>query len=201
MIGTVVVSYKRPELLRQTLTSYLETVTGSYKLVVVDNGGSDEALDVALELEVPVIELKTNHYPGGATNRAWEILAELEPDYLHRSDNDVQFLPGWCDEITRRFEANPNLGQLGLRTLEEEGRHPNVGGNCVVPTRVFTEVRWREDAWAPGTATEDYFFSVDVATAGYEWARAERPCIIHHGTGSPQTDPYFVETWAARGHQ
>jgi hypothetical protein len=201
VIGTVVVSYKRPDLLRQTLTSYLETVTGRYRLLVVDNGGCDEALDVVSRLGVTVMALDSNYYPGDATNRGWDWLAELEPDYLHRSDNDVQFLPGWCDEINRRFEQNPNLGQLGLRTLEEEGAHPNVGGNCVVPLRVFREVRWREEGWAPGSPTEDYFFSADVLLAGYEWARVETPCIVHHGNGSPQTDPYYAETWAAKGYR
>jgi len=199
VIGTVVVSYKRPELLRQTLVSYLETVTYPYRLVVVDNGGCEEALEVADDLNVAVAAMDSNLYPGCATNVGWDALVAHAPVYLHRSDNDVEYLPGWCNEVCTRFEENPNLGQLGLRTLAEEGAHPNVGGNCVVRPPVFRKVRWREDSWAPGQATEDYYYTKDVVAAGYEWGRVKAPCIVHHGNGDPQTDSYYAETWTAKG--
>jgi hypothetical protein len=118
---------------------------------------------------------------------------------LHRSDNDVEYLPGWCDEVHRRFEANPRLGQLELRTLGEEGINPNVGGNCVVRSSVFGQVRWEEQAWQPGRATEDYYYTQAVQAAGYDWERVLKPCIVHHGIGTPQTDPYYAETWRAKG--
>ena len=131
MIATVVVSYKRPELLQRTLVSYLETVTLPFELLVVDNGGSEEALTVARDLGVTVLSFGANLFPGHSTNTGWDILIKGKRDdqiaYLHRSDNDVEYLPGWCDEVTRRFDENANLGQFGLRTLEEEGGHPNVG--------------------------------------------------------------------------
>ncbi len=55
LIATVIVSYKRPELLRRTVQSYLDTVTASYRLIVVDNGGSDENLTIAAEYGAEVI--------------------------------------------------------------------------------------------------------------------------------------------------
>jgi glycosyltransferase involved in cell wall biosynthesis len=202
VIGTAVISYKRPELLRLTLTSYLTTVTGPYQLVVIDNGDSEEALEVAADLDVEVLALLENRYPGYATNVGWSLLADADADYLHRSDNDVEFLAGWCDEVLRRFDANPSLGQLGLRTVEEEGRHPNVGGNCVVRWGVFQKIRWQEVGWQPGVKGEDYYFTTAVQAAGWNWTRVTKPCIVHRGKqwpDQPRDDPYYVETWGAKG--
>ena len=200
MISTVVISYKRPELLRVTLESYLATVSVPYALIVVDNGSCPEALEVARELGVEVIELGENHFPGYSTNVGWDHLSGS--DLLHRSDNDIEYLEGWCEEVIRSFEAGPNLGQLGLRTLEEEGRHPNVGGNCVVRADVFGVVRWREDHWQPGVKTEDYYFTTEVQANGFNWTRVSTPCIVHRGAQWPErpTDEYYKESWGARGH-
>ena len=200
MISTVVVSYKRPELLRETLQSYVDTVSVPYELLIVDNGSSPEAIEVAREFAVPVIELGENRYPGYSTNVGWD---NLGSDWLlHRSDNDIEYLEGWCEEVFRCFEADPRLGQLGLRTLGEEGNHPNVGGNCVVRPEVFKQVRWSEDPWRPGVKGEDYFYSTMVQQFGWNWARVEQPCIIHRGAQWPErpTDPYYAESWGARGH-
>lgn len=201
LIGTVVVSYKRPELLRQTLSSYLETVDVPFRLLAVDNGGSQEALDVLAEFEVETVEMGENRFPGYATNVGWDILAPSGCSYLHRSDNDVRYLPGWVEEVKARFGADPNLGQLGLRTLEEEGPQSNVGGNCVVRPDVFEKVRWQNEPWQRGGVdTEDYVFSRAVLAAGFQFGRALTPCIIHLGTGTPDDDPYYAESWHAKGY-
>ncbi len=199
MISTVVVSYKRPELLKLTLESYRATVTGNFEMVVVDNGSCEECLGIAHEFADEVIELSGNRFPGYSTNVGWDHLKGSH--LLHRSDNDVEYLPGWCDEVYRCFEADPNLGQLGLRTLEEEGQHPNVGGNCVVRADVFKVVRWVEDPWRPGVKGEDYFFTTAVQGMGWNWTRVERPCIVHRGAQWPDrpTDEYYKESWGARG--
>jgi len=203
MISTVVVSYKRPELLRATLESYLATVSVAYELAVVDNGSCPEALDVAREFPVEVIELSQNRFPGYSTNAGWEFLYKRYGSrFLHRSDNDIEYLEGWCEEVMRCFASDSNLGQLGLRTLAEEGNHPNVGGNCVVRAEVFEKVRWSEDPWEPGVKGEDYYFTTAVQESGWNWARVTQPCIVHRGAQWPErpTDPYYAESWGARGH-
>lgn len=200
MISTVVVSYKRPELLAVTLESYFDTVSVPHELIVVDNGGSPEAIDVAQGFGVEVMELDGNHFPGFSTNVGWDHIGRGW--LLHRSDNDIEYLEGWCEEVVRQFTSDSNLGQLGLRTLAEEGNHPNVGGNCVVRPEVFKQVRWVEDPWRPGVKGEDYYFTTAVQEAGWNWGRVAQPCIVHRGAQWPErpTDPYYAESWGARGH-
>ena len=72
---TVIVSYNRLPLLKETVFSYLATVTMPFSLVVVDNGSDDETRRWLKNSNLRVIYLGENHYPGYATNRGWEAIA------------------------------------------------------------------------------------------------------------------------------
>ena len=125
------------------------------------------------------------------------------PTHLHRADNDFIFFSGWCEEVERCFSENERLGQLGMRTGEEELWNPrNVGGNCVIRRQLWDEgLRWDERPWpkikTPGY-TEDSYFTPAVVRMGWEWGRVERPCIQPISVEDPE-DPYYRKTWADRG--
>jgi glycosyltransferase involved in cell wall biosynthesis len=201
LLVSVVVSFNRLELLQLTLTSYWATVTMPYRLIVVDNGSDRETTDWLASSTVydDLILLGENKYPGYAANFGWNrALTEYDPLYLHRSDNDVEYLPGWRDEMVRMFDTHPELGQVGLRTLEEEGPHAAVGGNCVLHRKAWDAgVRYREEPWG-AIVHEDGHMSNTVAAAGFAWARVETPCIVHRGIAD-MTDPYYQETMRIRG--
>lgn len=200
---TVVVSYNRPDLLKNTVGSYLDTVTLPHKLMIVDNGSDPETVDwlmsAAITLPLEVRYLGDNLFPGFATNFGWRVgLVDGNYGLLHRSDNDVEYLPGWCDEMERMFDTYPLVGQLGLRTLEEEGPHAAVGGNCVLRRQVYDAgVRYREEPWG-AIVHEDGYMSQTVVAAGWGWARVENPCIVHRGIAD-MGDPYYQETMRVRG--
>ena len=104
------------------------------------------------------------------------------------------------------FSANPNLGQLGLRTDEEELHNThNVGGNCVIRKELW-------DARAPLRRTA-------VAADREEGARLHRGLVpVTQGPedglgvgpgaaavhpvdldGGSEDDPYYQQTWRDRG--
>lgn len=196
---TALVSYNRPELLKQTVASYLETVTLPHHLVIVDNASDEETRDWLEGCGQDVRYLPENRYPGYAANFGWAAgLGIVDAQFLHRSDNDVRYEPGWCEEVLERFAAKPELGQLGLRTLEEEGPHGAVGGNCVIHRKVWEAgMRYGEDPW-PTVGFEDAHLSNAVARAGFTWERVLRPCIEHCGVAD-RADPYYEATFRARG--
>lgn len=206
-IHTALISFNRLELTQQAIGSYLDTVSVPHSLVVIDNASDDHVcewlLDDSYDHGYRVILLSENRFPGYATNRGWEEMP-TETTLLHRADNDFAFLPGWCDEVLERFH-DESLGQLGLRTDEEElGNGHNVGGNCVIRRRLFDEgLRYDERTWAqiskkvPGY-TEDSFMSPAVKKMGWQWGRVKRPCIISLSREDPD-DPYYQQTWALRG--
>jgi glycosyltransferase involved in cell wall biosynthesis len=206
-IHTVMITYNRLELTKQALESYFETRTGPGTLTVVDNNSTDgtqELLAERLPAGCTWIFLEENRYPGYACNRGWE-MAPQSTVLLHRADNDFVFLPGWETHVRLMFSVNEDLGQLGLRTDEEELHNGhNVGGNCVIRKQLFDDgLRYDERPWpkiakkVPGY-TEDSFLSPKVRKMGWEWGRVQQPCIRSISVERPE-DPYYRQTWADRG--
>jgi glycosyltransferase involved in cell wall biosynthesis len=207
-LHTVFITYNRLELTKRAIESYLETVTIPHYIVIFDNGSTDGTqkwLMKEWDYDASRLSISSeNKYPGFATNYGWAA-ADLRATHLHRADNDFIFLPGWCDEVERMFSEYPEIGQLGLRTDEEELHNAhNVGGNCVIRRELWDAgLRYDERPWpeiakkVPGY-TEDSFMSPAVRKMGWEWDRVERPCIQSISYEDPE-DPYYQRTWADRG--
>ena len=209
-LHTVFITYNRLELTKRAIASYLETVTVPYTLIVVDNASTDGTPEWFLwsqdfSSRTELLCSRENRYPGYATNHGWAEAAAGDATHLHRADNDFIFLPGWCEEVERIFESE-KVGQVGLRTSEEEGhaRH-NTGGNCVIRRELWDAgLRYDERPWPQlrdevgAGHTEDSLFSPAVTAMGYTWTRVKRPCIQSISFESPE-DGYYRDTWAARG--
>jgi glycosyltransferase involved in cell wall biosynthesis len=176
---TCVVTYNRLALSQRTIGSYLDTVGSDATLVIVDNGSTDGTREWIARFP-HVILPQSNLYPGAACNRGWDYGLEFaDADLLHRSDNDIEYLPGWRAEVERTLTDWPEVSLLGLLNLHEDrgvdGRDetgiepvPRVGGNVVMPARLYREgMRWREGPWQPGK-DEDGPMS---------WAAAERGTV------------------------
>lgn len=199
-LHSVIVSYQRVGLLQETIESYLATVTLPYELMIVDNGSDDDVRDYLWRTGLPVIFLRRNHFPGYAVNIGFGN-AHRSATHLHRSDSDMLYLPDWCAEVEARFAADPLLGQLGLRTDEEEEHTElNVGGTAILARAVWREgLRYDERPWNElGGTTEDYYISQEVNRRGYRWARVQRPCVVHLASGD-RKDPYYRQSYGIRG--
>ena len=203
---TALISYNRPELLKRTVASYLETVSMPFDLVIVDNGSDEETLDWLAASGLKTLLLGENRYPGYAANRAWTLHDESH-DFLHRSDNDLHYLPGWCEALVQRFQrgharGGPGLrvGQVGLMTDAQEGRKvPAVGGNMAIRREVYEEgVRYTDEPW-DSVPWEDGMMTGSVVAAGWGWARVSTQCLVHLGDPPDFDDPYYVKTYGVRG--
>ncbi len=203
-LHTVFVTHDRLELTKQAVQTYLETVTVPFTFVIVDNHSTD-----GTQLWMPEYAnhpnfvygmlLRENKYPGYAANRGWE-LAPADAALLQRADNDFSFLPGWCDEVQRCFQ-DPTLGQLGMRTVEQEGAvEQNVGGNNIIRRELWDAgLRYDERPWPeyPPAWTEDSYFSPAVAAMGWRWGRVEVQCIQDLANATT-ADPYYHRSFADR---
>jgi glycosyltransferase involved in cell wall biosynthesis len=203
-LHTVMITYNRLDLTKQAIESYYATRDGPGSLLVVDNASTDGTCAWLGANDIAAVCLDDNYYPGYATNRGWE-QAPKNTVLLHRADNDFVFLPGWELHVRLMFSIDEGLGQLGLRTDEEElhNRH-NVGGNCVIRKTLWDDgLRYDERPWpkiarkVPGY-TEDSFLSPQVKKMGWEWDRVTVPCIRPISAEDPD-DPYYVQTWKDRG--
>jgi len=219
-LHTVFITYNRLELTKQAIESYLETVSVPHALWVADNASTDGTQDWLRENLTKNWMGFTlhgeNRYPGRATNEAWDVAVGHDgalvamwdaagPTHFQRADNDFIFLPGWCEEVERMFSENERLGQLGLRTDEQELANPyNVGGNCIIRRELWDAgLRWEETPWPlmPQGWSEDSYMSPAVEKMGWQWDRVERPCIQYLETEEyirANEETYYVQTWKDR---
>ena len=206
-LHTVFITYNRLELTKRAIASYFETVSVPHTVSVVDNGSDDAAQILLIHGDFTTHLLGENRYPGYATNLGWSD-APADATHLHRADNDHIFLPGWCEEVERVFEAK-KVGQVGLRTAQEElHAKSNTGGNCVIRRELWDQgLRWDERTWpelrdqiAPGY-TEDSLMSPAVVKMGYTWTRVKQPCIQPISPETPDDPdwPYYRKAWDDRG--
>ena len=128
------------------IASYLETITVPYTYVVVDNGSTDGTQEW-LSRAGTTASCSPESLPRLRHNQGW-MFAPEDATHLQRADNDMAFLPGWCNEVQARFGCR--VGQVGLRTIAEEFRcYVNTGGNCIIRRELFFDhrLRWDERPW------------------------------------------------------
>ena len=198
-LHTCLVSYKRRPLTERTLESYLETVTVSHSLVIVDNGSPPDVTDWLRSLDVDVVLLPENRYPGYATNRGWDWVP-AETTLYQRLDNDARLLPGWCDGMLEAF-ADPQVGQYGLTAegCERWTSRPGwpVGGFSIIRSELYDAgLRYDERPWSPDWPGEDTPFTQEVLARGYRRVFSARPALEYLDDGD---FGYRTVTHVARG--
>ena len=224
-IATAIITFNRLDYTKRTVASYLKTCEPGNALVIVDNASTDgtrEWLEDGGAEDALVVFNRGNLFPGAATNIGWAHLLEqgYDAELLQRSDNDVEYLPGWQDEVERAFEAIPQLGQLGILNMHEdfpETGQPlrehtengvtvnrswrSIGGNCVIRRELWDAgVRWHPGAWNPGGFDEDKRMSIAVCDHGYWFGNVIATIAnnISHGRYS-DFPAYYDRTAELRG--
>lgn len=204
-LHTVFITYNRLELTKIAVESYLATVDVPYSYWIVDNGSSDGTDEWLIRERHPATLLGRNFYPGFACNRGWEWAPE-DATHLQRADNDMEFLPRWCQQVEIGFRGR-RVGQVGLRTQREENAcRTNTGGNCVILRELWDKgLRYDERPWQsfPAGCSEDTYFSPAVQAMGYKWKRVSRSCLRNHGPSDlrdPEAwaDPYYQRSFGDR---
>lgn len=200
ILFTVIVSYQRLWLLERTVDSYLDTVSVPHELLIVDNGSEPDVLDWIRRRKLPVVELGANRYPGYACNRGFECASDTA-NVLHRSDSDIEYLPGWCENAYAMLELDARTAIVGLRTDEEELHTKlNTGGTAVIARHAWDAgLRYVETPWVDDM-TEDWRLCQDALRMGFRWTRVDRPSVIHLGADDAKADdPYYQRSFGDRG--
>lgn len=114
-ISTVLLNWNRKNLLEKTISSYLETISVSFELIVVDNGSTDGSQNfiknVCKNKDNCSFILLPRNRGGEALNLGLE---KAKSKFLHVSENDLIYKPGWDKKTLKTFRKFPKLGQLSL---------------------------------------------------------------------------------------
>ncbi len=182
MILVCLITHDRQEYTERTLASLADHA----ETVLVDSASQDPAMNEwldELEREMLVIRLSRNVFPGAACNIGWHEGLKHWPkaNLLMRSDNDIEYLPGWEKHVEQAFTYE-RLGQLGILNRHEDydNQQPvkeehgvnthfgQVGGNCVIRRSLYDDyLRWTPGAWRPGGTDEDAIMSAKITQRGY----------------------------------
>jgi GT2 family glycosyltransferase len=135
LVSVVIVGYRRPELLKRTVTSFLATNTyANIEMILSDDGSPPEELRRMKELPFDrVVESRRNTGLGANTNRG---LGAARGEFVLQLQDDWECCgPGGFIESSIEVAREwPELGFLRLRTPQEEltysVRH-STGGRVV----------------------------------------------------------------------
>lgn len=226
-IGSVIVTHNRLEYTQRTILSYLVNTVVPYELVIVDNNSTDGTKECLKSMQQKswfryIIFNDENLYAATARNQGASFLMKhADFDYLHFSDNDIEYVFNWDKEILDILDVFPEVGQVstideisgtptqdrakwvkternGVECYFVEGQISCIGGNCVVRKEVFDKVKWNEKKhWE-----HDKEFHDTVALLGWKSAYPCKNACIHLSFGEfskLEYEEYYKKTFEERG--
>ena len=133
MIGVVIVSYRSDDLTVRFVREELVRITWPYKVVVVDNGASeDEAAALAARIPEAVVIPTENRGFAAGNNVGIRYLEEsVHPTHILLTNNDIVLYPGVVEQLVRSLEDHLEAGVAGPAVLgldgKRQGPYPYLG--------------------------------------------------------------------------
>ena len=116
-VSIVVLNFNRRHLLEKTLNSLTATAPRSMEIWVIDNASTDDSVrwlkDWAATRSFIRLQLNHNNQGGEAFNK---VLRKCSGNYVLISENDLEYMPGWFEKLSKPFEVFSNLGILSPLT-------------------------------------------------------------------------------------
>jgi len=112
----VILNWNGRKYLEQFLPSVLQTAYGNYRVIVADNGSTDDSLSY-LQASFPQVELLPlgrNHGFAEGYNLA---LHSVEADYFMLLNSDVEVTPGWLQPLVDWLTAHAHTAACQPRIL------------------------------------------------------------------------------------
>jgi GT2 family glycosyltransferase len=206
------VSYNRLELTKRFMANLRETTDVPYRLVIIDNGSTDDTRGWLAEqmtewMEYPHcigMDIQLNEKNLGIAtgrNQALRIADQYGDPYLSTLDNDVEMPMGWLSECIDFLKVNPNFAigvnmervAYPLRTFngktiqyKEKG---NLGTACtVMPKRLHDAIGFFTTEYAAyGEDDANFFFRARMAHFDLGYIQRDGN---HFGEGEYDTGEY-----------
>jgi len=120
-----VLSFRRPELLRQSIQSLKANTFYPHELIIHDDGSDDnwfflQNMMWAREVSSLLVNTGMNMGVGEALHRCWSC---AKGNYLVKLDADLTYTKGWLEEGVRLMENHKDVGALGFFAYTEP--HPD----------------------------------------------------------------------------
>lgn len=116
-IAVVILNWNGAEMMRRFLPSVVACSEGQGRVIVADNGSTDESLPM-LAAEFPSVEvlrLPENYGYAEGYNKA---LAQVEADYYLLLNSDVEATPGWLPPLRAYMDTHPEVAACQPKLLD-----------------------------------------------------------------------------------
>src|SRR5450759_405476 len=117
LVSVVVVNWNGAEHLSECLTSLdAQTLRAEMEVLVIDNGSTDESLEVLQEYRdfVRVIRNPVNIGFAAGCNQG---IRESKGGFIALLNNDTRVEPNWLEELVRTARQAPNVGGCTSKIL------------------------------------------------------------------------------------
>lgn len=126
MVGIVVVTYNRIELLKEVINALRQQTYQDFQIVVVNNGSTDETPSW-LKQQKDIITLTQENLGGaGGFHTGMKYVAEHGYEYCWIMDDDVICRPDALEELYKAYHTEPNIGFVCSLVVGLDGQPMNV---------------------------------------------------------------------------
>lgn len=210
--SVMVCTFNRLDLTKKMLDSLFKETNFPFRLIIVDNGSSDETIPYLKNYDwVGVVnkfflgvDIQYNDKNMGIAigrNQGLKIANKYNDPYLCCIDNDVEFVPNWLSDCVEFLEANPrfcigiNFEQNEFPLMNKNGKMckykkiGNLGTACMVfPRGLHDEIGYFTTEWGLYSC-EDSNFGWRSRIVKYEMAYLPTNGI-HLGEGENDQGEY-----------
>lgn len=145
-----------------------------YNMVVVNDGSSDNTLDVILESKrkypdkIHVYSLIINRGVGVATQTGFDAVLKYDPKYVVSMDSDGQHSSDDLDNVVRPLVTGEAQAVIGVRPLKDMPFSRNFA-NAVMNllTRIFYKVNVSDSQTGFRAITKDALKKININARGY----------------------------------
>ena len=143
MVGIVVVTYNRLELLKEVVESLRNQTYRDFKIIVVNNDSPDGTKDW-LEHQSDIFTINQGNVGGaGGFYTGMKYVAENGFDYCWIMDDDVICQPDALEELMKGIQIKPDIGFVCSKVIGTDGRPMNVP-DLDLSTNKTGEYKWPE---------------------------------------------------------
>lgn len=120
-IAVVILNWNGTKHLRRFLPSVVENTPATVRIIVADNGSSDDSVEV-LEREFPSVEIIRLDRNYGFAEGYNQALALVDADYCVLLNSDVETPAGWLEPLVARLDGDERVAAVAPKLLWSEAR-------------------------------------------------------------------------------
>ncbi|TDQ16231.1 glycosyl transferase family 2 [Algoriphagus boseongensis] len=164
LVSIITPCYNQAKYLRETVENALQSTYRPIELVIINDGSTDNSLEIAKELEKEFPEVRVLDQPNGGVSVARNNgIQSAKGDIILPLDGDDLITPNYMEEAVKTLTSRPEVKVVYCKGIKfnEQGqknwklkpfsRYNLARNNMIFPSAFF----WRKDALAVGGFSED----------------------------------------------